>query len=286
MQTHAAAARVALDRFDSRVEAAMRLRAKGRPAEALELLSGPGDDARHVYTLRGDLQMELGQFHKAVGSYSTAVALNPENLHAHRSLAGCLHRLERWDTAADAFRKILEHDPSSDAARIGLGECLLHLNKPEQALACFEACRPEALVPALFGRAAALLLLRRFDESEALFVWLLELQPESEEALSNLIALSMETFDLARVQHYAEQLLKPCPRSIIALQALTLVAFERRLYENAAEYYDRLLQIAPEHKLIESGDEDALEYRLSPKNIQFLKQFRADSFPRTHGERH
>ena len=151
--------------------------AEHRLQEALELLSAPGDYAQDVYTLRGDLQVELGQIHEAVGSYSTVIALDPENLYAHRNLAACLHRLSRWEAGADAFRKILDRDTYSDAARLGLSDCLLHLNQPEDALTCFEACWSEsAFQPALFGKATALQLLRRFDEAEAMYLRFLELQ--------------------------------------------------------------------------------------------------------------
>jgi tetratricopeptide (TPR) repeat protein len=276
----AVAARVPLDRLntdqlDGRAEAALRLRAEGRVAEALELLSVPGDYAQDVYTLRGDLQFELGQLHEAVGSYSTVIALDPENKYAHQNLAGCLAKLGRRGAAADAFRKILERDSYSDAARIGLGECLLHLNQPQDALACFEACWSEAaLLPALFGKAVALQLVRRLDEAEALYLRFLELHPESEEAPGNLIALSMEVFDLACVERYADHLVRRHPQSVIGLQALTLVAFERRSYESAAEYYGRLLQAIPEEKLFEGGKDDVFEYRLSRKSIELLKQVR------------
>jgi tetratricopeptide (TPR) repeat protein len=288
MQSQAAAtARITMDRLNGRAEAALRLRANGRVAEALELLCGPGDYAQDVYTLRGDLQLELGQLHEAVGSYSTVIALDPENLYAHRNLATCFRRLERWGAAAGAFRKILDHDSYSDAARIGLGDCLLHLHQPEEALACFEACWSEAaLLPALFGKAVALQLLRRFDASEALYLRFLELHPDSEEALCNLIALRMETFDLASVERYADQLVKHHSKSVVALQALILVAWERRSYGSAAEYYGRLLEAIPEEKLYQSGKDDALAYRLSPKNIELLNQVRRDLSQRTWRESH
>ena len=282
----AVAARIAPDRPDgrpdSRVEAALRLRAEGCIGQALEALSAHGDYAQDAYTLRGDLQKELGQFHEAVGSYSTVIALDPQNMYAHRNLAACLRGLGRWDAAAAAFRTILDCDSYSDDARIGLGDCLLHLKKPEEALACFEACWSEAALPrVLFGKAVALQLLRRFDTSQALYLRLLELKPDSEEALSNLIAVSMEVFDLSGVERYADRLVAHNPASITGLQALTLVAFERRSYERAAEYYQRLMEITSEEKLAPCETEDVLEYRLNGKSIELLNQVRQDLFERT-----
>ncbi len=130
--------------ISDRVEAARALHASGRTQEALELLSGPGDFSQDVYTLRGDLQLQLGQLHEALGSYSTVIAFERHNVYALRHLAVCLCRLERWELAAETFRKLLAHDTYSDPAHIGLGDSLLHLKKPEEALACFEACWSES----------------------------------------------------------------------------------------------------------------------------------------------
>ncbi len=278
----AAAARHNSDSPNGRAQAALKLRAENRLAEALELLSAPGDYAQDVYTLRGDLQRDLGQFHEAVGSYSTVIALDPQNAYAHQNLANCLRKLGRWSAASEALRKILEADSYSDAARVALGECLLQLNKPEEALACFEACWSEAaLLPALFGKAVTLQLLRRFEASEALYLRFLELHANPDEALGNLIALSMEMFDLQRAERYANQLLTRHPRSVAALQALTVVAFERRSYETAAGYYERLLEITPEEKLMSGGNDDVFEYRLSRKSLDLLHEVRHDLLSRT-----
>ena len=259
-----------------RVEAALALRACGRLRDALDLLTGPGDFSQDAYTLRGDLQLELGQFHEALGSYSTVIAFERHNMYAHHHLALCLCRLERWEPAAEMFQKILAHDSYSDAAHIGLGDCLLHLNRPAEALACFEACWSEsARLHALFGKAAAMQLLRRFDEAEALYERVLELNPESEEALGNLIAMSVEGLDLARVQRHAQRQLDICPQSAIALQGLTLVAFERRDYANAAGYLADLKENAPDGGLPSNeAPGDAIEYRLSGEDVERLSRIR------------
>ncbi len=264
--------------LDGRVPAALALRSENRLAEALELLAAPGAYTQDVYTLRGDLQRDLGQIHEAVGSYSTVIALDPQNLYAQQQLAGCLRTLGRWSRAAETFRKILETDSYSDAARIGFGECLLQLNKPGDALACFEACWSEAaLLPSLFGKAVALQRLQRWEESEALYLRFLETHPGSEEALGNLIALSMEMFDLARLERYATQLLASQDSSAVALQALTVVAFERHAYDRAAEFYTRLLEIIPEEQLLTAENEDVFEYRLSRKSRDLLLQRHSNS---------
>jgi tetratricopeptide (TPR) repeat protein len=258
------------------VEAARALHASGRTREALDLLSGPGDFSQDVYTLRGDLQLQLGQLHEALGSYSAVVACERHNTYALNRLAVCFCRLERWELALETFQKLLAHDSYSDQAHIGLGECLLHLKRPEEALSCFEACWSEsARGAALFGKAVALQLLRRFDEAESLYATILELDPNSEEALGNLIAMSMEVFDLSRVHRYALRLAGLAPRSTVALQALTLVAFERRDYETAADHFADLMQSAPQESFSRGDDaEDEIIYRLNEKDVARLTKLR------------
>lgn len=262
-----------------RVEAARALHADGRTREALDLLTGPGDVSQDVYTLRGDLQLHLGQVHEAHGSFSTAIAMEQTNVYALYRLAICLCRLERWELAAETFRKLLAHDSYSDLAQIGLGDCLLHLKQPEEALSCFEACWSEsARLPAMFGKAVALQMLRRFDEAEVLYGRILELDPASEEALGNLIAMCVEVFDLSRVERYALRLAGRSRQSPVALQALTLVAFELRDYKAAAGYLDDLMKTAPDGKFSRNGEgEEDMIYRLSVNDMRRLSPFRRNS---------
>jgi tetratricopeptide (TPR) repeat protein len=128
----------------------------------------------------------------------------------------------------------------------------------------------------MFGKAVALQLLRRFDEAEVLYERILAIEPRSEEALGNLIAINTEAFDLARVHRYALRLVGLRPQSTVALQALTLVAVERRDYETAAHYFADLLEHAPEGTL-SLGDEgiekDEIAYVLSGEAVARLSQF-------------
>jgi Flp pilus assembly protein TadD len=83
-------------------------------------------------------------------------------------------------------------------------------------------------------------LLRRIEESERVYERLLSLDPNAEEALSNLVALSVERSDFVRIQTYSLRLLELSPQSITALQGLTLVALQRHDDDSAASYYELL----------------------------------------------
>ncbi len=239
-----AAARPALR---TQVQAALALRAAGRLEEALDALSTPGEYSSDFYTIRGEIQVALGRFQEAAGSYFTVVASDPGNTFAQFNLAACLQQLNRWDEAAQAFEKVLQADPHRDDARVGLGACLLHLNRAEEALGNFDACWSDAArTRALFGKAVALQLLHHYDEAVAAYRRLLESDARSEEVLSNLLALSVETQDWDAVQHYATRLLEISPQCLQAQQGLAAVALERLEFEAAVQYCGRIVEHAPE----------------------------------------
>ena len=127
---------------------------------------------------------------------------------------------------------------------------------------------------ALFGKAVALQLLRRFDEAEKHYERLLAIDPDAEEALSNLIAMSMEVFELARVQKYSQRLLEINSRSTAALKGLALAAIERRDYPTAARYFYQIAELEPEITRRPKQQSDAVEYRISRKVFESLEETR------------
>jgi len=261
------------------IQTALELRARGQLSEALDALSVPGDFPADFYTLRGDLQLELDQTKEAAGSYFTVVASEPDNVYAQCNLGLCLRRLGRWEQAAEAFQAVLKLDPHRDEVRIDLGDCLLHLNRFEEALLCFDQCwSGAARRRVLFGTAVALHLLRRFDQAEAGYERVLTLDPSAEEALSNLIAMCVEVFDLEKIQRYSRRLLDINPRAGAALEGLALVAIERREHESAARFFARAAELgtetvyaAPYGAQREHGD-GMIEYRLSREVLDRLTQ--------------
>jgi tetratricopeptide (TPR) repeat protein len=230
-------------------ETALTLYSAGRYQEALDALTTPGENLCDFYTLRGDIQFALTRFEEAAASYFTSVTLAtpPQNAYAQYRLGICLHHLDRWEEAIQAFQKVLEVDPHRDEVRLGLGACLLHLNRPEEALANFDRCWSDAArLRILFGKAVALQLLGRYQEAEGAYQRLLAGDPKSEEALSNLIALCVEAHDLENARSYSLRLLEISPESPTALQGLAAVALESGEYETAFRYCSRIVERAPD----------------------------------------
>ena len=261
--------------IDDPLQAAIALRSQGRFQEALEILSGLAAPPTDAYVLRGDLLVELGRLADAAGSYYSATVSAPGNFYARMHLGSCLRRLGRWEEAVEAFQTVLHADPHRDPVRLELGDCLLRLNRLEQALSCFDECWSDAAQrQAVFGKGVALQLLRRFDEAEIAYERVLTLDGKAEEALANLLAMSMELFDLDRVLRYSRRLVELNPRSVPGLQGLTLVAVERGDMETAARHFSTLAEHAPE-RVRTAGDssDDVIEYRLNRKVIDRFKDF-------------
>jgi len=257
------------------LQAAITLRSQGRFQEALDLLSGLADPPTDAYVLRGDVLVELGRLADAAGSYYTATVSAPGNLYARMHLGSCLRRLGRWEEAVEPFQTALHADPHRDPIRLELGDCLLRLNRLEPALNCFDHCWSDgAQRQAMFGKGVALQLLRRFDEAEIAYERVLALDGKAEEALANLIAMSLEVFDLDRVLRYSRRLVEIDPRSVPGLQGLTLVAVERGDMQAAARHFSTLAQYAAESvRPTSDSSEEIIEYRLNRKAIDQIKDF-------------
>lgn len=227
-----------------RLDAALELRTAGRLDEALEILRKPGEFDPQVLSLRAEIEFALGRFDDAALSYSLVTISDPGNVDLHYNLALCLACCERWDLAAEAFERVLRLDAERTGARLGLGSCLLHLNRAEEALVNFNRCGEG---PALIGKAVALQSLQRFDEAGRVYETWLATGRDSEEALSNLIAMSIQRRDFERTSDYSSRLLEIRPDSTVALEGLAAAAFGSSDHPAAAFYCDRLLELAPEN---------------------------------------
>jgi len=228
------------------IDAALALRSSGRLEDALRALARVNESNAYANTIRGEIEFALGRYQEAALSYFAVVHAEPDHADAHYNLALCLQRSDRWDASCQAFERALSLNPAHDAARLGLGASLLYLNRLDEAFDAFRSCSGALEQAAAFGKAVALQLLHRLGEAESAYEALLEWDPNSEETLSNLIALGVENQDLDRVRDYSQRLLKVSPQSSAALQGLAAVALESGEHHAAARYCDRIVQLAPD----------------------------------------
>jgi len=227
-----------------KLDTVLELRSAGRLEEALETLSKSSEFDPQLSSVGAEIEFAMGRFEDAALSYAAVTLSDPDNADLHYNLALCLACCERWDLAAESFERVLRLDAERVGARLGLGSCLLHLNRAEEALVNFNRC---ASGPALIGKAVALQSLQRFDEAGRVYEAFLAGMPDSEEALSNLIAMSIQRRDFARTSDYSWRLLEISPQSTVALQGLATAAFGCADHPAAASYCDRILELAPDN---------------------------------------
>ena len=128
--------------------------------------------------------------------------------------------------------------PELWAARLGLGACLLNLGDAAGALEEFDACleRSPEHDRALMGKAAALQMLEKYDESHEIYSKVLRSHPDDADLLVNLVAVAAARKDEPRLRDYSEKLLEIEPGARAALEGLITAALIRKNYDVAAHY--------------------------------------------------
>ena len=235
---------------------AAALHLAGKPQEALEQIEqaiAAGEQSAEVYAAAGYLHYQRKQFEQSAEAYRKLVALDPANGSGWFNLAAALQALGKWDEAGALFEKALAADPNRYEAHLGLGLSRLHMGAARPALEAYDRClrlipnlEPVRLEPILFGKAAALQLLKRFAEAAELYNRVLEQNPRSEEALTNAISTHLELKDHASAARCAEQLLEIRPDSRVAHEGLASAAFAVQDYEKAAAHCAALVKVAPD----------------------------------------
>jgi hypothetical protein len=96
---------------------------RGRVEQALDALRMVRDlrfdDSRAWYTLGTALQAS-GRYREAVETFAGAVARNPKDRDALYGLGHSYSKLQQWDDAIAAWKRVLELDPSYAAAQQGI----------------------------------------------------------------------------------------------------------------------------------------------------------------------
>jgi len=121
------------------------LHLEGKRKEALKELNTAlenGEETTEILAAKGHIQFELEQFDDALKTYERLLASAPRHPTASFNLGICYEKLGRWTEATDSFQKALDSDPQRSEAQLGLGICLLHQEKPEPAIACFDSFSP------------------------------------------------------------------------------------------------------------------------------------------------
>ncbi len=131
--------------------------------------------------------------------------------------------LERFDEAVDDYRKAVALRPGDAWARLSLGEVLLHLNKPGEALEHFvylaEHPRPDNTA-VLLGLARCRRAVGQVEEARALLDELLAAAPDEPLVLRERGALALDEDRVAEAERLLERSVRLLPRDRQARYAL------------------------------------------------------------------
>jgi protein O-GlcNAc transferase len=212
------------DHIDALEMMGLIMLAKGRPAEALQLVStamrirSPSPKIllnhglilnalkRHEEALasfdqalklkskfaeahnnRGAVLAALGRAEEALESYRKAVSIKPDYAEAHYNRGNLLRTLRRYDDALKSYEHALKLDAKYVDAHNNKGVALEALKRLDEALASYR--RAFALDPnhveARSNRARVLSLLNHFDEALAAYEDMIRLKPDDPEGYYN-----------------------------------------------------------------------------------------------------
>ena len=135
---------------------------------------------------------QANQFEAAAAKFELGLQKAPKDAGLHFNLGLCYEKLGRWAEAGDAFEHSTRTAQDAFDGYVGLGIALLHQEKPEEALPCFDAAlasptaTDEGKTKALFGKGVCLQVLGRIEEATAIYEYLLEADPGAEDCLANL----------------------------------------------------------------------------------------------------
>jgi tetratricopeptide (TPR) repeat protein len=215
---------------------------RGNPEEALARLENipAGPDYPEALAARAQIRIELKQFGQAVKDLEQLAVLRPGDAEAASLLGYCYYQLSRFEDALQAFR-------ASDAL-VSQGICLLRMKQPEEALERFEKAlqQPDDSGAALLGKATALQMSYELEEAVETYRQLLERNPRSRDALTNLVILGLQKKDDSLVHEHARGLLSIDQDSEIALAALANISFNAGAFEAAALHSTHLVRLYPD----------------------------------------
>jgi tetratricopeptide (TPR) repeat protein len=209
----------------------------------------------------GTLEEKEGRQDRAADHYRDALKVDPGFAPSRANLARLYFESDKLDHAAVEYKKLVEVAPEELMGYVGLAECLLRLEREEEANALLEAAMPrfpEAPELELLG-ARALIRGGAYEQALALLARLVSRRDAfAVEALG-----WMATAELARgrARHAvgaAERALALDPRSELARYVMGLALTEVNPAA-AVPWLERSLESAPHHPQLEAALERARE---------------------------
>jgi tetratricopeptide (TPR) repeat protein len=120
---------------------------QGRLQEAAALYSQAATaaprDLRPIYSL-AMIDIKLGHLEGARGRLQAVLDLDPRHYAAQQNLGAVCQNLNRWQEAADAYRRALVLNPAAAESHFSLARALAVLGQVKEASACYRALASDA----------------------------------------------------------------------------------------------------------------------------------------------
>ncbi len=196
------------------------------------------------------LQLEKGQYQRAVDFCQEALKLSPGNLEALNLQAIALRRSGEVDRAIEIYKSILKVNPNQVRVLYNLGIAYGRINRLEQAeeiyLKVLEL-KPD-FIEAHNNLGEIYLRQNRLAEAEKEFRRAVELHPGFALAYANLAELYIKKRDLARAREYVDRALEIDPRMTAAHNIKGNVLRQMGEQEEALKHYRRAVELNPKNE--------------------------------------
>lgn len=200
---------------------------------------------------RGICHLKAGDQHLAAADFGVCIGLQPGNAFGYFNLGCTLGQSGRWEEAVSSYSSALEQSPDFSSAYLNRGMALLELKRHDEALADFT--RASALAPqdaALHaGAGLALEGLHRGGEADLAFVRAFDHLLAAPRAVQERVRCGYGFAVYRRKPEAAREafdaVLKHNPRHPEALYGRALLAAEASRPEEAIDFLDQVIAVAP-----------------------------------------
>jgi glycosyltransferase involved in cell wall biosynthesis/SAM-dependent methyltransferase len=195
-------------------------------------------------------QFDKAEYETAIGIYKEALEIDSNSPEALVGVGNCCMRLQNPQEAEVYFNRAKTHDSRFYKAWLGLG--LLELYKENTKQAEIYLIKATELNPKSNKALCAMGILKTntndLDESEKYFYRSLDLNVDNIFAIKSLVEISYKTEKFNIVQNYLKKFLEIYPSNINMLFVLAGIQFKKGEIEDSLQTLDEVLLLDPKHQ--------------------------------------
>lgn len=194
----------------------------------------------YIYSLRGDLYIEIEDYDKALENYGKAIKTTPQDADRYKDRADLYFNLNQFDLSDKDFGKMIELDANSCIGWMGKGRNALRQDKYEEAVAIFDK------VAIMHGRnysscysfrAEAYAAMKQYEKAADDVVKALAIDSDSK-AFYIMSSILADSAQMTMVSKLKIQQLKE-PNTAQWPYCIGIVYEENHQYDKAIEYYQK-----------------------------------------------